>query len=117
MNRIRPRDVVAAYEATGLIPIRKSWTSRDDRGGCAFDAVARHRTSFSGHEMATQFYEDNYVQGFLDAWDADDPRDLYEKIGEKDAPYCTGFNDAMDCAEAVVRAFESIEVVESAGNS
>ena len=69
MLRINPSDVVKAYTATGLIPIRKAWESANGRGACAFSAMASYLGEDGGEAWASKL-DDSYVRGFNDAWDA-----------------------------------------------
>ena len=110
MIRVLPTDVVSAYKATGLIPIRKAWESKDGRGGCAIDALARHTTDLSGNAWASRL-DDLYCKGFTNAWDADKPR-----LEDEDCPsqmYRQGYWDAVLCRAAVLKEFASITPIET----
>lgn len=112
MNRMNPHDVVNAYKATGLIPIRRAWTTTDARGACAFDAYARSCTDMTGDQFSSYYYDADYVKGFVEAWDAEDPMDLLDQE-ERCTVYLTGFWDAVACRDLVVQEFESITAVET----
>lgn len=105
MIRMNSSDVVNAYKKTGLIPIRKAWQTPDARGGCAIDAFARSRGEVNGEAWAFENLNEDYVRGFNDAWDADDPRILDERGDCKE--FLIGFWDAIICREAVEREFAS----------
>ena len=112
MKRVSANDVVNAYKATGLIPIRKAWESPDARGGCAIDALARWATSLSGEAWADQNLEPDYIRGFTDAWDADAPAEILEQQ-ENNKSYLIGYWDAILCRDAVENEFTSITEVEA----
>jgi hypothetical protein len=105
MKRMSSVDVVNAYKATGLIPIRKAWEADDSRGGCAIDAVARHLEGIHGEAWADANLEHNYTRGFVDAWDADTPVILDETQECKE--FLIGYWDAIICRDAVEREFAS----------
>jgi hypothetical protein len=103
--RVNANDVVTAYKATGLIPIRKAWQSEDERGGCAIDALAHHIAGVTGEAWAVENLEPDYIKGFVDAWDEDHPKIIDEKGSSKN--FLIGFWDAILCREAVEKAFSS----------
>jgi hypothetical protein len=110
--RMNANDVVTAYKVTGLIPIRKAWQSEDSRGGCAIDAVSRWLDEdSSGEPWATDNLNHDYVKGFLDAWDSDEPKILNETENPKE--FLIGYWDAMLCREAVEKEFTSITEVQT----
>ena len=111
MKRVCALDVVNAYKATGLIPIRMAWTSNDARGGCAIDALANCYHGVSGEEWAAENLDSVYIKGFLDAWDAPEPSAVLEEKNAK--PYLIGYWDAILCREAVEREFSSITEVDA----
>jgi hypothetical protein len=113
MKRVCAIDVVNAYKATGLIPIRKAWTTTDQRGGCAIDALARYTTEYCGEQWADDNLEPNYLRGFLDAWDADEPQTILEQEDNPPQNYVVGYWDAILCRDAVHREFDSISEVEA----
>ena len=113
MLRINPSDVVAAYTATGLIPIRKAWESVDGRGGCPFSALAQQMGEDSGESWAGRL-DEHYTRGFIDAWDADQPAILNETKNDK--RYLIGYWDAIICRDAVEQTFSS-EVIEYNGKA
>jgi hypothetical protein len=112
MNRVNPHNVVEAYKVTKLIPIRKAWTTTDTRGACAFDALARASTDMNGDEYSKAYFDEVYIKGFIEAWDADTPLDIIDK-DEKCNMYLTGFWDAMVCRDVVTMEFDSVAVVEA----
>lgn len=112
MNRVNAQHVVDAYKITGLIPVRRAWSTTDARGGCAMDALARATTSLNGHEYAQTYFEELYISGFVDAWDAEDPMDLLDQ-DQRCNTYLTGFWDAVSARDMVTKEFESIEVAET----
>lgn len=108
MSRVLPDDVVNAYYHTNLIPIRCAWSTTDNRGGCAIDALARHRGVLTDELRAT--FAPRYEEGFLMAWDADDPHHsaIISKIkAEDDDVVKQGFCDAMLCRSAVEKTFSA----------
>lgn len=105
MLRINPQDVISAYKETGLIPVRKVWTTSDSRGGCAIDAVAQWSANDSGEAWASKNLDPNYTQGFVEAWDADEPQILSETEHCKE--HLIGYWDAIICREAVETEFAS----------
>ena len=109
MKRMNPTDVVAAYEATGLIPVRRAWETQDGRAGCAIDAVARHRQNANGEDWAADNLHEMYTRGFVDAWDADQPQILDETGSTQE--YLIGYWDAILCRDAVEQAFGSDSIV------
>ena len=113
INRVSANDVVEAYKATKLIPIRKAWCSNDDRGGCALEAIAQWSTCLTGDDWATAHLTERYIKGFLDAWDADEPKDVLDMEAHSDKQYLLGYWDAILCREAVVAEFDSIAEVET----
>jgi hypothetical protein len=103
-----PAEVVDAYNSTCLIPIRLAWNTRNDRGGCAIAAVAQHR-GVSLDEVRNEF-PTRYEEGFLYAWDAEEPRrEFYiDKIKKEDDEMVTrGFCDGLLCRSAVESAYSS----------
>lgn len=112
MKRISAIDVVNAYKATCLIPIRKAWQSADQRGGCAIDALAYHQYGTGGYSWAAENLQPEYALGFTDAWDVDDPT---ETLGQSDTNknYLIGYWDAVLCRDAVEEAFGSVSEVET----
>ena len=108
MIRVMATDVVNAYKATGLIPVRCVWHSQNPRGGCAIDTLAQALGEGEGEEWAKRL-DDRYLQGFLDAWDADEP-DLEE---DTERNYSMGFWDAVACRRAVTEEFSSITMIET----
>jgi len=109
MIRVMATDVVNAYKATGLIPIRRAWESMDGRGGCAIDALARHWTDLSGQSWAERLDED-YVHGFTAAWDCEETR-TYELSDSDPRAFKIGFWDGVLCRNAVEQEFSSITAV------
>jgi len=112
MKRVCAYDVVNAYEATGLIPIRKAWSSKDERGGCAIDALARWSTSLSGAAWADENLDPEYTRGFTDAWDADEPAEILDQCDDNKS-YLIGYWDAILCRDAVEKTFDSISEVQA----
>jgi len=117
MTRVLPDDVVQAYYHTGLIPIRCAWNTTDNRGGCAIDALARHRGIDTDDLRGS--LPDRYEEGFLLAWDSDEPRHsgIVGKIkAEADDSVKRGFCDGLLCRSAVEKTFSSelIPVVDGA---
>ncbi len=108
MIRVLPDDVVKAYAATNLIPIRCAWTTTDSRGGCAIDALAIHH-GVATEDLREQLTE-GYEEGFLLAWDAQDPRcDAiinWVKANTSDV-LKRGFCDGLLCRSAVEKTFSS----------
>jgi len=102
---MNPSDVVNAYKKTGLIPVRKAWQTEDARGGCAIDAVARSLGATNGEAWASEHLQENYIRGFVDAWDSDEPKILDETGNCKD--YLIGYWDAIICRDAVASEFSS----------
>lgn len=111
MLRMNSTDVVDAYKATGLIPVRKAWMTQDARGGCAFDAVARHLAHCPGEAWADAHFDSGYIRGFVEAWDADQPVILEETGNDKE--FLIGYWDAILCREAVEKEFTSVDVYSS----
>jgi len=103
--RMNPSDVISAYKETGLIPVRKAWQTDDARGGCAIDAVARAHGAHNGEAWADEHLDPNYIRGFVDAWDADDPKIMGETDNCKE--YLIGFWDSIICRDAVEQEFTS----------
>lgn len=111
MMRMNANDVVTAYKVTGLIPIRKAWQSDDSRGGCAIDAVARWiEETNCGEPWATENLHPDYGKGFVEGWDADEPKILNERDSCKE--YLLGYWDAILCREAVEEEFSSVKAVQ-----
>ena len=118
MNRVLPDDVVQAYYQTGLIPIRCAWTSDDGRGSCAMDALATHR-GITTQELRESL-PGRYEEGFLLAWDSEDPRhdDVVEQVkAEHDDAVKRGFCDGILCRSAVEKTFSTAAFVEIANDS
>lgn len=113
MKRVCSVDVVNAYKATGLIPVRKVWTSEDERGGCALDALARWTSDARGEDWADAKLDPIYLRGFLDAWDADEPHVVLEQEEDPPRKYLIGYWDAILCRDAVQREFDSICAIEA----
>lgn len=112
MNRVLPKDVVHAYRTTGLIPVRLVWTTKDERGGCAIDALAACRNVTTDEFRRT--LEEGYEEGFLLAWDADDPqsRKITTKVNlETRVFYKRGYADGLLCRDAVEKAFTATGIV------
>jgi len=108
--RMNTNDVVTAYKVTGLIPIRKAWETTDERGVCAIDAIAAWLgAETNGEAWAADNLNHNYTQGFIEAWDADEPKILDERENPKE--FLIGYWDAILCREAVEEEFASIHVV------
>jgi hypothetical protein len=107
MSRVLPDDVIKAYMSTGLIPIRCAWSYDNGRGGCAIDALARHR-GVETNELLTRLPK-RYQDGFLAAWDADDPQDsaLIARIKGEEEDVKRGFCDGILCRRAVEKTFSS----------
>jgi len=105
MRRVSAVDVVAAYKATCLIPIRTAWQTSDNRGGCALDVLAWWFEGIGGEEWAADNLDHIYTQSFLDAWDADETRSL--TATEQPQEYLLGYWDAILCREAVEEEFAS----------
>lgn len=108
MSRILPDDIVEAYRATGVIPIRMSWITTDTRGGCAIDTLARYFSVQTDELRRT--LDTRYEEGFLYAWDADDPADrsLLAQIKAEDSEKLNlGYSDGIACRKAVEEAFSS----------
>ncbi len=108
MMRLLPGEVVAAYQHTGRIPIRMAWTTTDDRGGCAMDAVAQSM-GLSTDEFRAKL-DDRYEVGFLTAWDADNPgsAEIREFIEAEDTAHKLGYCDGVVCRREVERVFSSL---------
>jgi len=104
--RMNASDVVSAYKDTGIIPIRKAWNTGDGRGGCPFDALARTIGVESGEIWSSGCFDPEYVEGFNDAWDADEPKALDQTTKRK--KFLIGYWDAVLCREAVEKAFSSV---------
>lgn len=119
MSRILPDDVVAAYQATGAIPIRMAWITKDARGGCAIDTVARHLGVCT--EDLRKTLDKRYEDGFLVAWDSDVPTapELVEQVQEQDdESFRRGYCDGLMCRQAVEKQFSSeIPAVEAEQDS
>lgn len=111
MFRMSPSDVVNAYKTTGIIPVRKVWQTPHGRGGCAFDVIARSLNIENGEAWSSQKFAKEYVDGFNEAWDADDPEVLDKSAGHK--AYLIGYWDAILCREAVESAFASVAETKS----
>ena len=108
MTRVLPDDVVQAYKATGMIPIRLAWFTKDERGGCAIDCLARHRGMDT--DVLRKELQGRYEEGFIYAWDSDDPRNtaLIDKVkAEQDQNLKQGFCDGLLCRSAVEKTFSS----------
>ena len=87
MMRLLPGEVVAAYEATGRIPIRLAWTTTDDRGGCAIDTLAESR-GITTNSLRSEL-DNRYETGFLTAWDSDPLRSARRSSAtDADAAQC-----------------------------
>lgn len=101
MKRIQPADVVSAYQETLLIPIRNAWDCEDFRGGCALEAVAQ----VSGIDTQELFnsLDPDYRNGFLNAWDADEP----EFVAQGTKLEQQGYWDGMTCRSSVEATFSS----------
>lgn len=118
MIRVLPDDVVKAYMHTGLIPIRCAWNSDDGRGGCAFVALARHR-GIDTDDLLAQL-ADRYEEGFILAWDADDPRHtgLIAKIkADRSNGMKRGFCDGLLCRTAVENTFSTAAIISISNES
>lgn len=113
MKRVCALDVVAAYKATGLIPIRKAWVSEDDRGGCALDTLGFWLQQTRGEDWADQNLDPTYIKGFIDAWDADEPLVVLPDQDNPSKLYLMGYWDSILCRDAVEEAFDSIHEVEA----
>ncbi|MGD9725626.1 MAG: hypothetical protein AB7L09_03410 [Nitrospira sp.] len=107
MVRMLPEEIVKAYSATGLIPIRMAWTTTDRRGGCALDALAKSRGC--SVDTLRGLLDEHYEAGFLAAWDADDPNDpeIIEVLKSRATIVKRGYADGILCRRAVERAFDS----------
>ena len=108
MTRILPDDVVKAYSHTGLIPIRCAWNTTDERGCCAIDVVARW-LQIPTNELLESL-DEGYEDGFLFAWDSDNPRhgQIIDKIkSSKRDSVKRGFCDGLLCRSAVEKTFSS----------
>jgi hypothetical protein len=108
VSRILPDDIVEAYRATGVIPIRMSWITTDTRGGCAIDTLARHLSVRTDELRRT--LDTRYEEGFLYAWDADNPieQSLLDQIKTEDSKQLSlGYSDGIKCRTAVEEAFSS----------
>ncbi len=108
MVRVLPDEVVLAYYETGLIPVRRVWATDDGRGASAIDVMAYCH----GIDTAVfrEHLDEGYEEGFILAWDADDPTS--EKIvamikDEDDLLVKRGFCDGFLCRIAVEKAFSS----------
>ena len=118
MTRMLAADVIDAYNSTGLIPIRLAWCSRNNRGGCAIDALAQHR-GITTEDLRSQF-PTRYEEGFLYAWDAEEPRRraYTDKIkAEKDEMVTKGFCDGLRCRAAVEKTYSSALIPVVTGES
>ena len=106
--RLLPGDVVRAYETTGRIPIRMTWTTADARGGCAIEALAESRGMTT--EDLRCALDTRYEAGFLTAWDADNPRsaEIQEAIAVEDTAHKLGYCDGVVCRREVERVFSSL---------
>ncbi|MBI3964583.1 MAG: hypothetical protein HY329_03025 [Chloroflexi bacterium] len=79
-RRVDPEEVVAAFEKTGLTPVRKRWLSEDQACGlCALLAsrlgrdqaleVSRVEVFHARHIARLLELKVPYVLGFIDGWD------------------------------------------------
>ena len=107
MMRLLPGIIVAAYEATGRIPIRMAWTTKDERGGCAIDTLAEAR-GVTTEDLRAEL-DDQYEVGFLTAWDADNPRsfEIQEMVEDESAALKLGYCDGVVCRREVERMWSS----------
>lgn len=108
MSRILPDDVVEAYKATGVIPIRMAWITTDARGGCAIDTLARHYGVCTDDLRKT--LDTQYEEGFLLAWDSDLPTsdEVVLKVeAEGNTHLRQGYCDGLLCRSAVESSFSS----------
>jgi|APSaa5957512535_1039671.scaffolds.fasta_scaffold405855_1 hypothetical protein len=108
MTRMMPKDVINAYNITGMVPIRLAWTTKNSRGACAIDALAQHR-GITRAELCDQF-PDGYEDGFICAWDTDESRRKYfiNKIREEnDLMIMKGFCDGLRCRAAIENIYSS----------
>jgi hypothetical protein len=108
VSRVLPDDVVQAYYQTGLIPIRLAWNTDDGRGGCAMDALAYHQ-GIPLKELRESLPE-GYEDGFVLAWDDDDPRrnEVVAVVkASEDELFKVGFCDGLLCRSAVENTFSS----------
>jgi len=71
MVRVLPDEVVVAYYETGLIPVRGVWATEDGRGASAIDVMAYYHGVKI--DVFREHLDDSYEEGFILAWDADDP--------------------------------------------
>ena len=118
MNRVLPDDLVRAYDDTGLIPIRLAWTTTDERGGCALDAMARWR-GVTTQELRDSF-SPRYEEGFLLAWDSDFPQseEVVHKVrNEDDGILARGFCDGILCRSAVEKTFSATGITAVSNDS
>ena len=107
-KRITPDQVVEAYLATGLVPIRDGWTDRigDRRCGCGLTAVATQISEANYDRISNAIMEEyviadlldlspKYVGGFADGFDGG-KRDPYES-----EDWQLGYEDGRSAWEAV----------------
>lgn len=111
MIRVLPDEVVMAYYETGLIPVRGVWATEDGRSACAIDVVAYHY----GIEIEAfrEQLEDGYEEGFILAWDADDPssEEVVAMIRDEENELAKqGFCDGFLCRSSVEKTFSSTEI-------
>jgi len=118
MIRVLPDEVVMAYYETGLIPVRGVWTTEDGRGVSAINVVAYH------HGIQIDAFrdqlEDGYEEGFILAWDADEPcsEEIVAMVRDEDDELVKrGFCDGFLCRSAVEKTFSSSAITSVSNES
>jgi len=93
MKRITPNSVVDAYIATGMYPVFRKWSTRDNKGGCGLivtlcslnGSYPKHKSRFDTIVKVLGL-ELDYARGFTRGFDGRPPLNYseYFDIGQHD---------------------------------